>query len=404
MPPLVRQCVLLLASVVACSGCAGIVESVRDMARSAADIDVTGIGSDVFGGETFKMSDEQLAQLADIPVPRLLWQNSVEESKGLAFSPVLESGAVHAADKDGTVARFDETSGKQIGSITTQHQLSGGVGAGEGMVLVGTFKGEVLAFDGKQGTPVWTAQVSTEILSPPQARRGVVVVRSGDGRISSLDADTGERRWVYQGATPSLTVRSFAGALISGDSVFAGFAGGKLVALGLSNGSVSWEAAVSRPRGATELERITDITSLPAADERQVCAVAYQGRIACFEIMGGNQIWTRESSSDAGLAMDDNYVYVSEAEGTMVAYDKTDGTSIWRQELLSGVRLSPPLVQGVHVIVGDSQGYVNIIRNDTGSIVARSATDGSRIITRPEPIHDGFVVQTAKGGIYAFSM
>ena len=78
--------------------------------------------------------------------------------------------------------------------------------------------------------------------------------------------------------------------------VFAGFPGGKLVAINLSNGSVGWEAVVSRPRGATELERITDITSLPVADEYQICAVAFQGRVACFEIASGN-LWARDASA-----------------------------------------------------------------------------------------------------------
>ena len=44
----------------------------------------------------------------------------------------------------------------------------------------------------------------------------MVVVRAGDGRIFGLEATNGKRKWVYQGATPSLTVRSFAGVLISG--------------------------------------------------------------------------------------------------------------------------------------------------------------------------------------------
>ena len=400
----IRQYILLLVSLLAFSGCASFVDMTRDLARDLADIDVAGLSGGLFGGETVVMTEEQIAQLATIPVARALWLNGIEESKATAFSPVVENGTVYAAGMNGYLVRFDSATGKQAGSVDTKRQLSGGVGAGEGMLLVGTFKGEVLAYDGKDGKILWTAQVSTEVLSPPQADSGIVAVRTGDGRIFSLDAATGKRKWIYQGATPSLTVRSFAGVMISRNMVFAGFAGGKLVAINLSNGSAGWEAVVSRPRGATELERITDITSLPVADERQICAVAYQGRVACFEIANGNQIWARDVSSNAGLAMDDNHVYVSEAGGAVVAYDKRDGASIWKQESLNGLRLSPPLVQGNHVVVGDSQGYVNLIRNDTGSIVARSATDEGAIITRPAALPDGFVVQTMKGGLYAFSI
>lgn len=401
---MIRWHILLLVPLLAFSGCVSLIDMTRDIARDLADIDVAGISGGLFGGETFELSPEQTAQLATVPGARPLWQNGIEESKAMGFMPVFENGAVYAAGLNGFLVRFDPTTGKQAGSVNTKHKLSGGVGAGEGMLLVGTFKGEVLAYDGKDGKALWTAQVSTEVLSPPRADSGSVVVRTGDGRIFSLDAGSGKRKWIYQGATPSLTVRSFAGVLISQGMVFAGFAGGKLVAINLANGGVAWEAVVSRPRGATELERMTDVTSLPVADEQQICAVAYQGRIACFEIANGNQIWARDVSSSAGLAMNNEYIYVSDAQGAVVAYNKRDGASIWKQDLLNGVKLSPPLIQDTHVVVGDSLGYVNLIRNDTGSIVARSATDGSAIVARPVSLPNGFLVQTMKGGLYAFSM
>ncbi|HJT52029.1 MAG TPA: PQQ-binding-like beta-propeller repeat protein, partial [Nitrosospira sp.] len=139
-------------------------------------------------------------------------------------------------------------------------------------------------------------------------------------------------------------------------------------------------------------------------DEHQVCAVAYQGRVACFEIATGNQIWARDVSSNAGLAMDANYVYVSENRGAVVAYDKKDGTSMWAQDLLNGLKLSSPLIKDALIVVGDSQGYVNFIRHDSGAIVSRSPTDDSAIVARPLSLPSGLVVQTRKGGIFAFAM
>ncbi len=100
-----------------------------------------------------------------------------------------------------------------------------------------------------------------------------------------LSSANGKAKWVYQRANPPLTVRNFAGGLISRGGLLMGTAGGKLVALDLATGNVGWEANVATPKGATELERIADVTSLPVIEERQVCAVAFQGRVACFEIL-----------------------------------------------------------------------------------------------------------------------
>lgn len=398
----VQRQIVLTAAILALSGCAGVTELARDVITGLADIDVSGV-TDLFGGGKVELTPEQTAQLAKIPPARALWRSTIEESQAAVFFPVFETGAVYAASSDGRLVRFNPVSGKEEGSTDTKHRLSGGIGTGEGLLLVGTFKGEVLAYDRENGKSLWTAQVSSEVLSPPRAAGGMVVVRAGDGRIFGLEAGTGKRKWAYQGATPSLTVRSFAGVMISGSTVYAGFAGGKLVTINLANGVAGWEAAVARPRGATELERIADITSLPVIDEQQVCAVAYQGRIACFEIGTGNQIWAKDVSSNAGVVMDNHYVYVSENRGSLSAYDKRDGTSIWKQELLNGLRLSPPLLHGDHVVVGDSQGHVNIIKSDNGAMVARSASDDSAIITPAVSLPDGFVVQTRKGGVFAFA-
>ncbi len=398
----VQRQIVLTAAILALSGCAGVTELARDVITGLADIDVSGV-TDLFGGGKVELTPEQTAQLAKIPPARALWRSTIEESQAAVFFPVFETGAVYAASSDGRLVRFNPVSGKEEGSTDTKHRLSGGIGTGEGLLLVGTFKGEVLAYDRENGKSLWTAQVSSEVLSPPRAAGGMVVVRAGDGRIFGLEAGTGKRKWAYQGATPSLTVRSFAGVMISGSTVYAGFAGGKLVTINLANGVAGWEAAVARPRGATELERIADITSLPVIDEQQVCAVAYQGRIACFEIGTGNQIWAKDVSSNAGVVMDNHYIYVSENRGSLSAYDKRDGTSIWKQELLNGLRLSPPLLHGDHVVVGDSQGHVNIIKSDNGAMVARSASDDSAIITPAVSLPDGFVVQTRKGGVFAFA-
>ena len=359
--------------------------------------------ADLFGGdEEIEFDEDELAELEDIEPVSLLWRGSIGESEEAVLSPVFDEESLYVADEDGRLIRFDAKTGEQIWSFNTEHKLSSGVGANSGLVLVGTFKGEVLAFDGA-GNSQWKAQVSSEVLSAPQIDSDMVVVRTVDGRVFGLDAIDGSRQWVYQGATPSLTVRSHAGALVSRGAVFAGFAGGKLAAMSLDNGNVGWESAVSQPRGVTELERMTDITSVPAADEQLVCSVAYQGRVACFDLIDGSQIWSREASSSAGLDMDTDYIYVSEEGGSVVAYDKRSGASVWKRDKLGSKKLTAPTVVGHHVVVADYLGFVTIFRNYDGSIVARSATDDSAIITAPTPLPDGFVVQTMEGGIYVFS-
>ena len=93
---------------------------------------------------------------------------------------------------------------------------------------------------------------------------------------------------------------------------------------------------MATPKGATELERIADVTSLPVVEERQVCAAAYQGRVACFEVIRGTLVWSRDFSSLAGITVDNRYLFVTDDKGAIHALDKSTGASVWKQDKLGG--------------------------------------------------------------------
>jgi len=187
-------------------------------------------------------------------------------------------------------------------------------------------------------------------------------------------------------------------------TLYTGFAGGKLAAIALANGGVRWEATVSLPHGATELERVTDVVGVPVVAEREVCAVAFQGRIGCFDGASGNASWSRELSSTAGLAVDARYVFVSDDKGAVLALDRAGGATIWKQDKLFLRRLTAPLALGDVIAVGDIEGYVHFLARDTGAFVGRIATDGSPIRTSLLPLGEGFLVQTQEGNLVALSL
>ncbi len=359
--------------------------------------------SDIFEKEEVIVYEkEELAALKAAEKIPLKWKNKLGENEMAAFTIGSDSVAIYAADESGTLVKYDAATGKQLWQIKTKNKFSAGIGVGDGLILLGTFKGEVIAYN-DSGHMVWQSSVTSEILSTPQVQNNIVVVRTVDGRIFGLDAIDGKRKWIYQGATPPLTVRSIAGVTLAHGGVFAGFPGGKLVALSQQNGNVGWEVPVSQPRGVTELERMTDVTSSPEVNNRFVCAVAYQGRVACFAINDGTPIWSRESSSSVGLAMDNDYVYVTEEKGVVVAYDLISGATMWKQSKLGSKKLTKPIIKGQYIVVADDQGYVNLLRNYDGALLARAATDGTLVKSAASPFLDGFALQTAKGGVFAFS-
>jgi outer membrane protein assembly factor BamB len=346
----------------------------------------------------------KMAELAPIEPRadlRAGWHASVGAAGDYTFVPAVVGSTVFAAARNGTLARFD--SGREVWRVNAGQTLSAGVGADAKLVVVGTPKGEVLAFD-STGKEAWKARVSSEVLAPPALADDLVIVRSGDNRVFALEANDGKRRWVYQRATPPLTLRSAAGVVVADKAVLAGFPGGKLVAISSANGAAIWEATVTLPHGATELERVADVTSAPVVSGRMVCAVAYQGRVGCFDVSNGNTMWSRELSSSVGLDVDDRYVYVTDDKGTVHALDRVNGASVWKQDKLFMRGVSRPLALGSSVIVGDVAGVVHALKRDDGTFLARFSTDGSAVAAEPKPLDTGVAVQTRNGSIYALNL
>ncbi len=348
----------------------------------------------------------QPAPLPQITEKRQLpkaWSASASEAGRGAFSPVLDGNALYVAGESGRVARINIQNGNEMWHTDIGKKLSAGVGAGGNLVLVGGLKGELIALDATSGAKRWEVTLTSVTVAPPVVEGDMIAVRTGDGYIHGLNVADGSRKWLYTRQLPALSLQGVTALALKDGILFAGFPGGKLAAIQVSNGLQAWEASVSTPRGATELERVNDVVGKPMVDANRVCAVTYQGRVACFDRSKGNLIWARETSSDSGMSMDDAYVYVTDDKDAVTAYDKESGRAVWRQDKLANRQLTAPLSLGKYVVVVDLEGYVHLISTEDGSFAGRTQADG---LTRATPIDigPGFVVQSVKGGVTAFKL
>ena len=338
-----------------------------------------------------------LAPIEAKVTPRAAWTASVGKSPDLALRPQADAGRVYAAAADGTVTVLDADTGKQVSRFETKKKLSGGVTLSEGRVVLGTLKGEVFALE-PSGATGWSMSVAGEVIAPPATSRQVIVVRTADGRIFGLNAKDGHRQWVFQRATPALLLRSEAGVLAVAGDVVAGYPNGKLIALDIEDGKLTWEVTVSQPRGTTELERIADVAGLPVVDGNTICAGAFQGKVACFDIQTRNMTWSKDLSTALALARDAKRLYAVDDTAAVVALDKASGANVWKQDKLAWRKLTAPIVVDDRVVVGDGFGYIHVLASDDGAIVGRLATDGTAVEALV-PVSGGFLVQTAGGTV-----
>ena len=336
--------------------------------------------------------------------PKILWSAKLDGDASFEFSPGIIGEDVFAASSDGSLAKFNLKTGKAIWQINTGEKLSGGVGVGINEIIVGTSTGLLVAYD-LNAKLLWKTRLSSQILSAPTIHEGQVIVRTGDNLIHGVNVKDGLKKWTFSRVGPPLSLRSSVGVIASDGVIYAGFPGGKLAAIREDNGSLLWEVTVAQPKGVTEIERASDVTSTPVIDGRTIYTVAYQGKISAIDRVDAKILWNRDISSYSGIHIDGARIYVSHTGGAVYSLAIESGKTYWRQGELLNRKLTTPLGMGDYVAVGDLEGYIHVLDKETGAFLGRIQLDEEPVMRRMVEFETGkFLAQTRNGGLYAISI
>ncbi len=332
---------------------------------------------------------------------RSLWSRSTgdgTDKQRVNLVPTVVGDRLYAADRNGSVWAYQLENGKKIWHTKTGVAISAGAGVGEALVLVGGSEADLVALAADTGEERWRTSVSSEVLSVPKIYENVVVVQTVDGNITGLDAESGKRLWIHDRSAPVLTLRGTSTPLVEQGLVMAGFATGKIIALEVKTGRQIWEAPVGVSQGRSELQRIVDVDADPVIRDDVLYVVSFQGRLVAISLQDGRQIWNRDMSAYAGIAVDRNQVYVSDADSEVWALGRRSGASLWKQTVLRQRALTGPAVIGDYVTVGDFAGYVHLLSSEDGAVAGRIRTDSDGIQAKPVALGEDRLLVLGAGG------
>ena len=353
---------------------------------------------------------EPPAKLVDFPAKlpvKTLWSDGVGGGKKqlklrLGLGPAIDNGLVFAANHKGEVLAVSLQDGHHVWEKKLKMPLSAGPAAAFGMVVIGSSKGGIAALEGATGKELWRTHVNSELLSAPAIGENVVVFRAVDGHLHGLNAKTGKEMWSVEQAVPRLSLRGTAIPIISKEVAISGFDNGKVMAVSLTTGDTLWDTTLASPHGRTELDRLVDIDSAVRVVGDNVFATGFQGRTAMLALDSGQLWWSHDMSSYRGLAVDEDNIYVTESDGTVVAMRQRDGSELWRNDKIKRRALSAPVVTSTAVAIADFQGYVHWLDKNTGELVARTRTSKKRVSNPLVGADDTIVVMTDAGTLTAF--
>lgn len=360
----------------------------------------------------------ELTELDEKFEPKVLWEESVGDGSDNYFSrlkPVAAYDKIYSASRAGTVIAFDQKSGKEIwqadlSDIDNERSfwdsrvsalLSGGPAAGLNKIFIGSENGKLYALDAQTGEHSWEVSVKGEVINAPAVDAGVVVVNSASGIMKALNAENGEELWKVEQDVPALTLRGISAPTIASGGVLVGSSKGGVDVHILSSGQQGWSTDIGEATGSTELERVIDVDSSPVVFGDKVYAVSSRGNLAAIDLKSGRLLWKRQYSSYRQISIYRNTIFLTNTRGHVYAIDRVNGIERWSNLALSNRGVTGPAIIDDYVVVGDFEGYLHWIDQETGEIVARHEVDSSGIHSTPTVFDNVLYSQARDGSLQA---
>jgi outer membrane protein assembly factor BamB len=321
----------------------------------------------------------------------------------LGLGLAVDGDRVFAAGYQGQVIAYNISNGHEIWRTKVKKTpFSGGPAVGNGLVVVGTSEGEVIALNESDGKSRWRVRLNGEILAAPAISERAVAVRTVDGKLRALSPADGHDLWTQEQQVPRLSLRGTSRPVIAGDVTLCGFDNGKVIAVNMNDGSLQWEATIAPPHGKTELERLDDVDSTPHVSGQDVFTVGFQGKVAMLALDTGQVWWSHDASSYRGIALDDDAVYIANADGEVVSLRRRTGAEIWRQKALLHRGLSAVALTDNAIVTADFQGNIHWLDKATGGLAARIQSGKVRVSNPPVVSGNMVLVINDAGRISAF--
>ncbi|OTG96208.1 outer membrane protein assembly factor BamB [Acinetobacter sp. ANC 3832] len=308
-----------------------------------------------------------------------------------------DNGTIFIVNPKGGVAAYK---GKQRlwETKVSKHELSSGVEAADGLVIVGNKKGQLFALDQATGAQTWTAQLSGAIISPALIQTGRVIVVANDGTVFAFDEATGQQAWTYKLANAQFSLRGQAAPIsIDPRTIAVATSNGYIYAIDSLTGVPRMQQRVAVSEGRSDIQRLIDIDGDPVLAGQLLVTTSYQGQVTATDLASRRVVWSEDASSLTRPEVFDNKVFVAETTGKLTAYDLATGQQLWKNEQLLNRDLSNPVVLGQNLVVGDLDGVLHLIDPNTGTIVGRSKTSGEVRFLRV--IDNQLYVSTRKGAL-----
>ena len=286
-------------------------------------------------------------------------------------SPAVVDGVVYVTSSDGYLYAVDGSTGELRWQYRTGAAPSPTVV--DGVVYTASDRSMLYALDAATGLERWHFAAATPFMTAPAVVGQSVYLGTGDGSLVALAKQSGTLRWAKPVGVMVLTSPAVAHgiAVVAVESLMLEATDGgedvtmfgtSLLAVDAETGAMVWHAQLDASISGAGIGMTLPTVSAPAILDGVVYAGSAGGTVLALDLTTGQMYWGASIGGTAlsSAAVVEGVVYIGTLANSVVALDSTSGAQLWMFATDYRVISSPAVADGV-VYIGSDDGKVYAI-------------------------------------------
>lgn len=336
----------------------------------------------------------------------------------ITADPVVAGERIYTMDSRAQVSAIS-TGGATVwqadltpGTDRADDASGGGISIEGGRVFAATGFGELVALDAGTGAVIWRQDFDAGVGGAPTVADGVVYVAGRDSTAWSVRASDGRVNWRLAGTPAAAGVGGVSAPAVSGDQVLFPFASGEVLAVNRADGTRLWLGQVGGARSGRAFGSVADLTGDPVVAGDTVYAGSAAGRLVALDAVTGTARWKAAEGAVSPVWPAGEAIYLVSDEGRLLRLDAGTGETVWAVDLpyFQKEKLKRqqaifahfgPVLAGGRLYVASSDGFLRSFDPASGALLAELELPGGAA-SAPVVAGGTLYVVSAKGQIHAF--
>ena len=305
------------------------------------------------------------------------------------LKPQIINDTMYTVDSDGLISAVSLKNGKILWNFESEITVSSGLSIVDNNVCIGSSSAQLICYDKEtlssnkyipvissvsniaslsEIDPKINIDLVSELAAPVQGINNLFLIKLDNDDLYLLDHINNEIIWKSESQIISLRSKGASMPLVHENKVFIARDNGSIASHNITDGALNWFTIISSRSGRNDLESQRDAEMSIKLHNNRVYYGHFQGELNSLDILSGNSIWSSPFSFISDIVIDNNSIYGSTTDNYLISLDLSSGFLNWKSAKSSEQLTKPFIIKDV-VMAFTTEGTLVGFNKDDGTLI-----------------------------------